>query len=187
MPSGSPEGSSWFSQRYARWGLVVALTVSSGTAGAGEFFVGGPVHKNGLQIVGNYLVGIEMEPMPPQAAMGKDAVHLELDVHAASDEAHGFAEDAWIPYLTIDYTIEKVGSVFKKTGKLLPMTAKDGPHYANNIDMAGPGEYHVMYTIQPPSAAGFIRHVDTESGVPAWWQPFSVEWTFQYPSKAKEG
>ena len=34
---------------------------------------------------------------------------------------------------TISYTIEKVGSKFKKTGKLLAMTAGDGPHYANNV------------------------------------------------------
>src|SRR5512132_3156664 len=92
--------------------------------------------------------GIEMEPMPKGAAMGADAVHLELDVHAAKDEAHGFGEDAWIPYLTITYAIEKVGSKFKKSGQLLPMTAGDGPHYANNITMDGPGEYHVSYHIE---------------------------------------
>jgi uncharacterized protein involved in high-affinity Fe2+ transport len=67
------------------------------------------------------------------------------------------------------------------------MTAKDGPHYANNVEMAGPGEYRVTYQFRPPSDAGFIRHVDRKSGVPDWWQPFSVEWTFPYPSKPKEG
>ena len=53
------------------------------------------------------------------------------------------AEDAWVPYLTISYTIEKVGSSFKKSGQLLPMIAKDGPHYANNIEMAGPGRANI--------------------------------------------
>jgi uncharacterized protein involved in high-affinity Fe2+ transport len=138
-----------------------------------------------MQIVPNYLVGIEMEPMPTGAAMGANAVHLELDVHSAKDEAHGFAEDAWIAYLTITYTIEKVGSDFKKTGQLLPMTARDGPHYANNIEMGGPGEYHLTYRIEPPSRAGFTRHVDKASGVPEWWQPLTVDWTFAFPSKPK--
>ena len=167
--------------------LAVGLAVADlGQASAAEFYVGGPEIRNGLEIVGNYLVGIEMEPMPAGSAMGPDAVHLELDVHAAKDEAHGLAEDAWVPYLTISYTIEKVGSSFKKSGELLPMIAKDGPHYANNIEMAGPGQYHVRYLIEPLSKAGFIRHVDKETGVPEWWAPFTVEWTFSYPSQARK-
>jgi hypothetical protein len=39
------------------------------------------------------------------------------------------------------------------------------------------------YHFKSPSEAGFIRHVDKESGVPGWWQPFSESWTFHYPSK----
>src|SRR6266511_1751625 len=162
--------------------LMMGITAAGAShAAAAEFHVGGPETKNGLEIVGNYLTGIEMEPMPKGSAMGPDAVHLELDIHAAKDEAHGFAEDAWIPYLTITYAIEKVGSDVKKTGQLLPMTAGDGPHYANNITMRGPGEYHVSYLIEPPPKAGFIRHVDQATGVPEWWAPFTVEWTFAYP------
>ena len=65
------------------------------------------------------------------------------------------------------------------------MTAKDGPHYANNVDMAGPGTYHLTYIISPPSSHGFIRHVDKASGVPDWWKPINVSWTFTYPSKTK--
>ena len=168
--------------------LLIGLAVAGcGHASAAEFYVGGPETKNGMEIVGNYLVGIEMEPMPPDHAMGPDAVHLELDVHAAKDEAHGFAEDAWVPYLTITYTIDKVGSDFKKSGQLFPMIAKDGPHYANNIEMAGPGEYRLSCSLEPPSRAGFVRHVDAATGVPEWWKPFSVDWTFTYPSKPKEG
>jgi hypothetical protein len=166
--------------------LMVGITVAGvGHARAAEFHVGGPETKSGLEIVGNYLTGIEMEPMPTGSAMGPDALHLELDIHAAKDESHGFAEDAWIPYLTITYAIEKVGSDFKKTGQLLPMVARDGPHYANNISMGGPGEYHVSYFVEPPSKAGFIRHVDQATGVPEWWAPFTVDWTFTYPSQAK--
>lgn len=109
---------------------VATICATIGPATAAEFYIGGPEVKNGLEIVGNYLFGIEMEPMPAGSAMGSDAVHLELDVHAAKDEAHGFGDDAWMPYLTITYAIEKVGADFKKTGQLMPMTARDGPHYA---------------------------------------------------------
>jgi periplasmic iron binding protein len=164
---------------------ALALVVGAASAHATEFYVGEPVAKNGMQIVANYLTGIEMSPMPKGAAMGADAIHLEVDVHATKDEVHGFAEDAWMPYLTITYRIEKVGAKFATTGRLLAMTAADGPHYANNLVLAGPGQYHLAYTLEPPSRVGFIRHVDKATGVPDWWQPFSVEWTFTYPSKPK--
>jgi periplasmic iron binding protein len=64
----------------------------------------------------------------------------------------------------------------------MPMTADDGPHYANNIALMGDGGYRRTYRFEPPSKAGFIRHVDNESGVPDWWQPFTESWTFNYPS-----
>jgi len=151
-----------------------------------EFYVGEPVVKDGMQIVPNYLTGVEMDRMPQGSGMGKDSVHLEADVHATKDEGHGFAEDAWIPYLDIHYELTKDGDkTFKKTGILFPMTAKDGPHYANNTDMAGAGTYHLTYTIWPPTSHGFIRHTDKASGVPDWWKPITVNWTFTYPSKNK--
>ena len=153
---------------------------------AQEFYIGEPVVKEGMQIVPNYLTGIEMDRMPEGMSMAKDAVHLEADVHATKDEKHGFPEDAWIPDLTITYTLTKDGNPsYKKTGTLFAMTAGDGPHYANNVDMAGPGTYHLTYVLQPPSSHGFIRHVDKASGVPAWWKPITVSWTFPFPSKTK--
>jgi periplasmic iron binding protein len=166
--------------------LLVALTraVSAAPPAAGkEYYVGEPVVQNEMQIIPHYLLGIEMAPMPKGAPMGPKAVHVEVDVHAAKDEKHGFKENEWIPYLTISYTIEKVGTKFKKTGKLPAMTADDGPHYANNVALMGDGDYRLTYRFEPPSKAGFIRHVDKESGVPDWWQPFTKSWTFHYPSK----
>ncbi len=171
--------------------ISAALAVTAGIAlmaapsRAGEFYIGEPVVQNDLQIVPNYLVGIEMDHMPPGMEMGADTIHLEADVHATKTEKHGFAEDAWIPYLTIRYTLTKDGSKFKKTGKLAPMTAGDGPHYANNVKMAGPGTYQLPYEISPPSSNGFIRHVDKATGVPDWWKPMTLHWTFTYPSKQK--
>jgi uncharacterized protein involved in high-affinity Fe2+ transport len=168
---------------YATLIAAAAASLALQPAAAKEFYIGEPVVQNDMQLVPHYLVGIEMAPMPKGAAMGKDAVHLEVDVHATKDEKHGFKEDEWIPYLTISYTIEKVGSKFKKTGRLKPMTAGDGPHYANNIELQGEGDYKLTYRFEPPSKAGFVRHVDKATGVPDWWAPFSESWTFHYPSK----
>jgi uncharacterized protein involved in high-affinity Fe2+ transport len=167
--------------------LLAALLLTSVPAfAAQEFYVGEPVVKEGMQIVPNYLTGIEMDKMLSGMGMAKDSVHLEADVHATAKESHGFSEDAWIPYLDIHYQLTKDGErTYKKTGLLFPMTAKDGPHYANNVDMAGPGTYHLTYLISPPTSHGFIRHVDKASGVPDWWKPISVDWTFTYPSKTK--
>ena len=81
--------------------------------------------------------------------------------------------------------MEKIGGGYRETKTLAPMTNTDGPHYANNFSMAGPGEYKATYEVQPPSSNGFLRHVDKETGVPEWWKPVTVSWTFHYPSKAK--
>ncbi len=164
--------------------LAVAATLGlPGLAQAREYYVGGPVHQHDMEIVANYLVGIEMAPMPPGMPMGPDVIHLEADVHATADNRHGFADGAWIPYLTIDYTLAKEGTDWRASGKLLPMTAKDGPHYANNVKMDGPGKYRLTYRFIPPVANGFLRHTDQETGVPEWWKPFSVDFTFNYPKQ----
>jgi hypothetical protein len=168
---------------YAIWTVATAALLATLPAAAKEFYVGEPVVKNDMQLVPHYLLGIEMAPMTKGMAMGPNAVHLEVDVHATKDDKHGFKEDEWIPYLTISYTIEKVGTKFKKTGTLLAMTAGDGPHYANNVALMGDGDYRLTFHFEPPSKAGFVRHVDKETGVPDWWQPFSQTWTFHFPSK----
>ena len=166
--------------------LAPALLLSAPAFATQEFYVGEPVVKEGLQIVPAYLVGVEMDSMPAGMSMNKDAVHLEVDIHATEAEKHGFKEDSWIPYLTIAYTLTKDGApTYKKTGFLQPMIAKDGPHYANNVEMGGDGTYHLTYIISPPSSHGFIRHLDKDSGVPAWWKPITANWTFTYPAKKK--
>jgi periplasmic iron binding protein len=162
-----------------------ACLILPSVASAAEFYVGEPILQDNMQIVPNYLTGIKMQPMPKGMDMGSDAIHIEADVHATKDEKHGFAEDAWIPYLTIHYKLSKQGSSFKKSGTLAAMTADDGPHYANNVNMDGPGTYELTYEILPPSSNGFIRHIDKASGVPEWWKPITAHWTFTYPSKEK--
>ena len=66
--------------------------------------------------------------------------------------------------------------------KRQPMIAGDGMHYANGVKMPGPGKYHLTYTLSAPA---IYRHADKETGVPEWWKPFSADWDFTYPSKAK--
>jgi periplasmic iron binding protein len=146
-----------------------------------EFYVGGPVHQYDMEIVANYLIGVEMAPMMPDMAHGSDVIHLEADVHATADNVYGYPDGAWVPYLTIQYALEKRGSDWKTTGTLKPMTAKDGPHYADNVKMNGPGNYHLTYRFDPPEKNGFFRHVDKQTGVPDWWLSFAEEFSFRYP------
>jgi uncharacterized protein involved in high-affinity Fe2+ transport len=166
--------------------ILTAALLATPALAAQEFYIGEPVVKEGIQIVPNYLTGVEMDRMPAGMSMAKDSIHLEADVHATKDETHGFPEDAWIPYLSISYVLTKDGApTFKKVGLLYPMTAKDGPHYANSAEMAGPGTYHLIYIISPPTSHGFLRYTDKASGVPDWWKPITASWTFSYPSKTK--
>jgi uncharacterized protein involved in high-affinity Fe2+ transport len=161
---------------------VAALLLAHG-ASAREYFVGGPVHEHDMEIVANYLVGIEMAPMPPGMVMGPDVIHLEADVHATADNVYGYPDGAWVGYLTIAYTVEKPGTSWQASGTLRPMQAKDGPHYADNVRMNGPGTYKVTYRFTAPEAAGYLRHTDKETGVPGWWAPFSETFTFKYPQE----
>jgi uncharacterized protein involved in high-affinity Fe2+ transport len=170
--------------RLPEWATAFVLaTALASTAGAREYFVGGPVHKNDMEIVANYLVGVEMAPMMPNMVHGPDVIHLEADVHATADNIYGYPDGAWVAYLTVSYTLEKQGSDWKISGMLKPMIAKDGPHYADNLKMDGPGTYRLTYRFAPPEVNGFYRHTDQETGVPPWWQPFSETFTFNYPQK----
>jgi len=163
-----------------------SLVVGAHSVRADEFYVGEPVEKEGMQLVPNYLTGIEMDRHPPGMSMTPNSIHFEIDIHATKDEKHGFPVDSWMPYLTVGLAVEKIGGGYTETKTLAPMTAADGPHYANNFAMAGPGKYKATYTIIAPDQADFLRHVDKKTGVPGWWQPITVSWTFDYPSKPKQ-
>ncbi len=153
------------------------------TVSAREYFVGGPLHVQDMEIVANYLVGVQMAPMTAGMPQGADVIHLEADVHATADNKYGYPDGAWIAYLPIHYGLEKVGTPWRTKGLLKPMTAKDGPHYADNVKMAGPGKYKLTYDFSPPEVNGFYRHVDKETGVPGWWKPFTATFVFSYPQR----
>ena len=162
---------------------LASFTAGSSHAAVVKHAIAPAVEINGLRIAPNYLTGVEMKTTPMGGEMGEDAIHLEADVHATKDEQHGFPEGSWVPYLTIDFTLTKDDSSFKKQGTLVPMSAKVGPHYANEVEMAGPGTYQLTYRVAPQAPNTLVLHSDPETGVPPWWQPFTLHWTFEYPIK----
>lgn len=166
--------------------LIAALALFTSPAPAGEQPAGEPIEVHGLQIMAVYLQPVVMEPaMPSQEAAGSD-IHLEADIHATADNDR-FAEDDWIPGLKVTYTLTKKGSAWKATGTLHPMIASDGPHYGANLALDGPGAYDLLFHVEPPSATGFMRHTDKETGVAAWWAPFDYAGAFKFVGTGKKG
>jgi uncharacterized protein involved in high-affinity Fe2+ transport len=147
--------------------------------GAGAVVIGGPLLRDGLEIVPSYQTGVQVD----RIAAPEGSIHLEASIHATAGEAHGFPVGAWMPYLTVNYALTRDDNpTFKKSGLLYPMTSKDGPHYAAAAQLAGPGTYNLTYIISPPTSHGMLRHTDKASGVGEWWKPVTGTWTFTYPS-----
>ncbi|MEO8300761.1 MAG: iron transporter [Rhizomicrobium sp.] len=145
--------------------------------------IGSPMLRDGIEIVPAALNGVEVDRV---TLKGADAVWLAADVHATKDGQHGFAEHAFIPYLSISFVLTKDDApTFKKAGLLFALAARDGPRYAAATDMAGPGTYHLTYIVSPPSARGMVRRTDKADGVPEWFKPITASWTFNYPMSAK--
>ena len=117
-------------------------------------------------------------------------IHLEADIKASKDNANGFATGDWIPYLRVTYELSKQGESESQKGSLMPMVANDGPHYGDNVKLAGPGKYKLKLSIAPPSEnpdAHFGRHVDKETGVGPWFKTFTVEYDFVFAGTGKKG
>lgn len=148
----------------------------------------GNVSRNQMSIAAVWLPPIQMDhdpgvhhaaPLPEDP----DVIHLEADVHAERGNLNGFGFGEWIPYLGVEYEL-----VFKDdpsgqprvAGKMMPMVAKDGPHYGATIPMPRHGTYRLTYRFEPPSVNGFGRHTDPVTGVAPWWEPFSVEFEFTF-------
>jgi len=162
--------------------LLCSAALMSQYASAREYPVGGPIHKDGMEIASSYLVDIKTDPSPASMIMGKEVVHLESDVHATQDNQWGFPNGAWIPYMSIDYVVTKVGDPsFMEYGQMLPMTAGDGPHYAHSVQLKGKGTYIAHLQYSAPDEKGFLHHVDKATGVPSWFKPFKVDFKFKYP------
>jgi uncharacterized protein involved in high-affinity Fe2+ transport len=164
-----------------RAGLFLVPFLAAASFGAAQAVViGGPLLRDGLEIVPSYQPDVTVDRIPAVAG----GIHLEADVHATRDEPHGFPPGAWIPYLTINYALTRDDApTFKKSGLLYPMASKAGPHYGANAELSGPGTYHLTYIVSPPTSRGMLRHTDKASGVPDWWKPITASWTFNYPSE----
>lgn len=163
---------------------ILSLALAAGAADAAEYPVGEAQLRHGMEIAAVYLQPIEMEPAGMMALGAETDIHLEADVRATADNRHGFAEGDWIPNLKIDYRLTKDDG-HEVAGTFMAMVASDGPHYGDNVKLSGPGKYRLQFTIAPDQHFG--RHVDKETGVPAWPASFTVEYDFIFAGIGKKG
>jgi uncharacterized protein involved in high-affinity Fe2+ transport len=170
---------------YAAIGIL--LLAAGAPAFAAEHSIGKPIVKNGLILHAVYLQPVHMAPVVPGLNHGKFDVHLEADIHADKNNRQGFSPGAWIPYLTVSYQVEKIGSHWSTFGTMMAMAANDGPHYGANVKLDGPGKYRLSLRLMPPSYNGFFHHTDKETGVARWWKPMIVSWKFTYVGVGKKG
>ena len=169
--------------------LALSLVCLSSAAFAAETPVGKHQILNGMEIGAVYLQPVTMDMTGMMLDAAKSDIHLEADIHAVKGNPNGFSEGDWIPYLMIDYVLEKVGGK-KQTGHMMPMVASDGPHYGDNVKLQGPGKYKLTLNIQPQSyntGAMFGRHIDKETGVGPWFKPFELHYEFAFAGIGKKG
>ena len=159
----------------------VVVDPSPGPVGVGvqERPIGDPVVQNHVQVAAVYLPAVAMDGGD---AGGTELIHLEADIKATEGNPNGFAKDEFVPYLKVAYEIVPAGGgpAIEK-GDLYPMVASDGLHYGANVIKPGPGDYRLVFGVQPPSAGGLGRHSDKATGVAPWWKPFqaSFDWTVE--------
>lgn len=177
-------------RRHLLTGLVGLPLLCGGLAQAKEYPIGEPQQCGGLEVGAVYLQPIVMDPPGLMRAAADSDVHMEADISALENNPQGFQEGSFVPYLNVAYRLQKVGAEQVLEGDFHAMVANDGPHYGDNIKLAGPGKYKVKYTILPPSEnkhAHFGRHTDRATGVRPWFKPFEVEYEFTYVGIGKKG
>lgn len=161
-------------------------TIPTGDKPAGfrEYPIGDEVVKNHLLIAAVWLPSVGMAGMP---APTEDVIHLEADIKGTADNPNGIAKDEKVAYLRVKYDLRdaRTGASLQ-SGDLMPMRASDGLHYGANIAKPAPGDYRLVYTIEPPAPGGLGMHSDPATGVAPWWSPFeaSFDWTMEAPTRA---
>jgi periplasmic iron binding protein len=170
--------------------MALAAVLVAPIAHALEYPIGKPQVRAGMEVSAVYLQPIAMEP----AGMMRDAkasdIHIEADIKATDKNANGFADGTWIPYLDVHYELSKQDASDVIKGPMMPMVASDGPHYGDNVKLAGPGRYKLRLTVAPPANgahAAFGRHVDKETGVAPWFAPFTLDYDFTFAGTGKKG
>ena len=178
---------------FARSWFLILGTSFSLSAAALEYPIGVPQNIAGMEVAAVYLQAVEMEPEGHMRKAAESDIHLEADIHALSNNANGFAEGSWMPYMLVQYELTKVGGNEVIRGDMMPMVASDGPHYGDNVKLKGPGKYKVKFIIYPPNAQAnphgnhFGRHTDRATGVRPWFKPVELEWEFVYAGIGKKG
>jgi uncharacterized protein involved in high-affinity Fe2+ transport len=154
--------------------LPFLLLLSTCAAFAKEYPIGEPQSCPGLEIGAVYLQPIEMAP----AGM----------MRATADNAQGFQEGSFVPYLNLSFVLKKQGSDTPISGDFHAMVANDGPHYGDNVKLQGPGKYTLTFSVLPPSGhASLGRHTDKETGVAPWFERCEVHYEFVYAGIGKKG
>jgi uncharacterized protein involved in high-affinity Fe2+ transport len=167
---------------------AAVLLAGSASALALEYPIGKPGLSNGMEVAAVYLQPIEMEPADIMRPATDSDIHLEADIHATADNANGFAEGDWIPNLKIEYVLVRLDDNWRTGGMLMPMVASDGPHYGDNVKLAGPGKYKLSFAIDTADGSThFGRHVDKETGVGPWPASFTVDYEFTFAGIGKKG
>ena len=190
LEAGLAAAADWIPGPPTRAALAALAVLASFSAAAIEYPIGTPHNVAGMEVAAVYLQPVEMEPESMMARASESDIHLEADIHALANNAHGFPKGFWIPYLVVKYELAKQGIGEKISGEMMPMAASDGPHYGDNVKLKGPGRYRLKFFIAPPGAyqrANFGRHADRATGVRPWFKPFEVEYEFTFAGTGKKG
>jgi len=168
--------------------FALPLCLMASVAVGVEYPIGEPQSCGGMEIAAVYLQPIEMDPPNMMRPVADSDAHIEADIAATEDNENGFQEGSWVPYLNVAYELTKEGSNEAIKGSFHPMVANDGPHYGDNVKMAGPGNYHLKFIITPPGKDEmFGRHVDQETGVGPWFEQCVTEYDFTFAGTGKKG
>ena len=178
---------------YVRSLLLSCAVLWSTSPHALEYPIGTPQNLAGMEVAAVYLQAVEMEPEGHMRKASEADIHLEADIHALGNNANGFKEGDWIPYLLVKYELTKLGTAEAIKGDMMPMVASDGAHYGDNVKLRGPGKYKLKLIIYAPNAREnphgnhFGRHTDRGTGVRPWFKPVEAEWEFTFAGLGKKG
>lgn len=173
--------------------LLLSLTalLAATHSYAKEYPIGEPQQCAGMEVGAVYLQPISMDPPGMMRAAAESDVHMEADISALENNAHGFQEGSFVPYLNISYRLQKTGSEQVLEGDFHAMVANDGPHYGDNLKLMGPGKYQLTYFASAPGQQAhgehFGRHTDKETGVAPWFERCELHYSFTFAGIGKKG
>ena len=173
--------------------LLLSLTalLAATHSYAKEYPIGEPQQCAGMEVGAVYLQPIVMDPPGMMRPAAESDVHMEADISALESNVHGFQEGSFVPYLSVRYRLQKVGSEQVLEGDFHAMVANDGPHYGDNLKLMGPGKYQLTYFVSAPGQQAhgehFGRHTDKETGVAPWFERCELHYSFTFAGIGKKG